>query len=77
MGDTMMEALDKINYPDVPDVPEELVEDTVHDRVMKELQLEWFQGRNRYTDQRMVMYGIRSSQISALVMYLIKKGVLK
>ena len=72
MGDTMMEALDKMNYPDVPD---ELIEDGVHDRIMKDLQEEWCDDRHR--DQRKVLYGIRSSQISALVMYLIKKGVLK
>ena len=72
---TMMEALDRMNYPDVP---EEIVPDEVHDRVMKELQEECLgDNMHRHADQRLVMHGIRSSQISALVMYLIKKGVLK
>ena len=73
MGDTMMEALDKMNYPDVLD---EIIPDEVHNRVMKELQGEW-ESSLRHVEQRYLIKGIRSSQISALVMYLIKKGVLK
>ena len=75
MGDSMMEALDKMNYPDVPD---DLVENAAHDRVMREIQEERCgDSRLRHRGQRLLVNGMRSSQISALVMYLIKKGVLK
>lgn len=43
--------------------------------VMAELQEEWLKDRDKH-QERYEGVGIRSSQISALVMYLIKKGVL-
>ncbi len=48
-----------------------------HDKIMKELQVEWELSQIHHTNQRdKNKRGIRSSQISALVMFLIKKGVI-
>lgn len=66
---TMMEALDNLTYP--------TDEDETHARVMRELQEEWEVNRNHVEQRYTERPGIRSSQISALIMYLIKKGVLK
>lgn len=52
-------------------------EKEIHEKVMSELQGEWMGDRCFYETQRDTMYGIRSSQISTLVMYLIKTGVIK
>lgn len=48
----------------------------IHAKAMRELQKEWATDL-RHVEQRYTECGIQSSQISALVMYLIKKGVLK
>ena len=49
-----------------------------HERVMKEIQEEWENNNDLHQGQKNKnIAGMRSSQISALVMYLIKQGTLK
>lgn len=49
-----------------------------HEQVMKEIQEEWENNKELHQGQkRKNLVGIRSSQISALVMYMIKKGDMK
>ena len=49
-----------------------------HEQVMKEIQEDWENNEAFHRSQKEKnIAGIRSSQISALVMYLIKKGALK
>lgn len=46
-----------------------------HEQVMKEIQEEWENNNELHQGQKEKnLAGIRSSQISALVLYLIKKG---
>lgn len=49
----------------------------LHDRVMSALQTEWEVNNSHHTAARRKFAGIRSSQISALVEYLIEIGVIK
>ncbi len=49
----------------------------VHDDIMADLDQEWTVYHARHTSRRKQLSGIRSSQISTLVMYLIRKGVIK
>ncbi len=73
---TMMQALEDDRME--KERLDNLVPDAIHDRIMKDLQKEWLgDNLHRHQDQRRMIEGIRSSQISALVMYLIQKGVLK
>ncbi|MCK4820315.1 hypothetical protein KA005_31415 [bacterium] len=68
--ETMMEAIDKaIDKKEIAEPWE------AHAKVMREIQKEW-ELDLRHVEQRYTGRGIRSSQISALVMHLIKKGVL-
>ena len=48
-----------------------------YERIMNEIQSEWETNKRIHTNQREKLTGIRSSQISALVRYLINKGILK
>jgi len=48
-----------------------------HERIMDDIQGEWLGFPSLHLKYRDRIAGIRSSQISALVMYLIKKGVIK
>jgi hypothetical protein len=49
-----------------------------HERLMAEVQEEWETNKDHHMQQRHInVFGIRSSQISALVAVLMKKGVLK
>ncbi|MCK5613168.1 hypothetical protein KAR91_65445 [Candidatus Pacearchaeota archaeon] len=65
---TMMEVIDKeIDRKE---------ERAVHAKVMRELQKEWETNR-WHQEQRYTERGIRSSQLSTLIMHLIRKGVLK
>ena len=46
--------------------------------IMEELQTEWEENKAFHVAQRDAnSFGFRSSQISAMVMYLLKKGVIK
>lgn len=77
------------NYGPIVDVPiEDLAEfmrrvnrskglKNLHGEVMDELEREYHENKAWHRLQRKNPIGIRSSQISALVMLLIKKGVLK
>jgi hypothetical protein len=47
-----------------------------HLEIMKELQFEWVENKAFHVQQR-EMHGVRSSQISAVIMYLLKKGIIK
>lgn len=47
----------------------------LHDKVMSEIQREW-EMNSRHETRREIDRGIKSSQISALVAYLIKIGVI-
>ena len=69
---TMMEAIDKA-------IEEKVEKDLwgVHAKVMREVQKEWEIDNRKHVEQRYTGMGIRSSQISALIMHLVKKGVLK
>ena len=69
---TMMEAIDKA-------IDEKVAKDLwgVHAKVIREVQKEWELDNKRHVDQRWTGPGIRSSQLSALIMHLVKKGVLK
>ena len=53
--------------------PEEQVK---HTQLMNELDAEWNNKEYDHTKQRQNTRGIRSSQISAIIAFLIKKGVL-
>lgn len=46
-------------------------------RIMNELQETWEENENLVTEQHDVLRGIRSSQIAALVLLLIEKGIIK
>lgn len=48
-----------------------------HEEIMLDLQTEWVENHEIYSKTNERWYGIRSSQISALIMYLIRKGVIK
>ena len=49
-----------------------------HLEIMEELQIEWEENKAFHVQQRRVNdMGIRSSQISAVIMYLLKKEVVK
>lgn len=49
-----------------------------HLEIMRELQTEWEENKAYHVDQRDAnRMGIRSSQISAVVMWLLKKGFIK
>lgn len=47
-----------------------------HQKIMDELQEEWREYQIYHQHRHGMPEGIRSSQISAFVMYLVKKGVL-
>jgi hypothetical protein len=47
-----------------------------HLEIMKELQMEWAENKAFHIQQR-ERHGISSSQISAVIMYLLKKGIIK
>ena len=69
----------------LPVIPlaEELKEETMKssvaffNRMMNQLQAIWEENENLVTEQHNVFKGIRSSQIAALVLLLIEKGILK
>jgi len=46
-------------------------------RIMNELQIIWEENETLVTEQHGVLRGIRSSQIAALVLLLIEKGIIK
>ena len=69
----MMEEIDKA-IDKKRAVPEPWI---VHAQVMRDIQKEWEVDNKRHVEQRYTGMGIRSSQISALIMHLVKKGVLK
>ena len=48
-----------------------------HERAMQMIQKEWEENKALYLERRNVIKGIRSSQISAVIMFLIKIGVIK
>jgi len=58
------------------DVALETLQKEQFKEVMKELQHEWSENNDLYVQRHNYAVGIRSSQIAALVMLLIKKGVL-
>ena len=51
--------------------------ESTFDNVMSELECEWAENNEKYTERRTEPGGIRSSQVCALVGLLIKKGILK
>ena len=53
------------------------IEQQVHLSFMEELQKEWENNSKIHKERRFANRGVRSSQISALVALLIKKGVLE
>jgi len=52
-------------------------EEKFHNDLMEELQDEWIKNQDLHRNNHSRQFGIRSSQVSALVALLIKKGVLK
>lgn len=67
------EHVHKEHLPIIPSNPSR----ELHKRVMDELQDEWCLSKEYHLDRHETRVGMRSSQISALVMYLIKTGVIK
>ncbi len=49
----------------------------IHKKIISSIHNEWINNGEYHRGRREFIYGIRSSQISALVMYLIKIGAIK